>query len=144
MAFHRWRRAFTGNEGLDTRITVYNAITSVCTSYQWGWDSVCELRPPMGQLFVPQLIYEHGEPWRDDDAGSGKCLTRPPELSGNTTSTVIWEQVRGMDERSKNLALLAILSHLQVIFLHAVKSYDMGFRLYFPSEGRCAADLYRP
>jgi hypothetical protein len=28
--------------------------------------------------------------------------------------------------------------------LHAVKSYNMDLRLYFPSEGRCAADFCRP
>jgi hypothetical protein len=34
----------------------------------------------------------------DDDAICGKLLTRPPELSYNPTSRVIWEQVGGMDE----------------------------------------------
>jgi hypothetical protein len=29
-------------------------------------------------------------------------------------------------------------------FLQTVKSYDMGLRLYFPSEETCAADLYHP
>jgi hypothetical protein len=28
-----------------------------------GWDHVSELRPPTGLLFVPQMVYEHGEPW---------------------------------------------------------------------------------
>jgi len=27
---------------------------------------VYELRPPTGLLFIPQLIYEHGEPWWND------------------------------------------------------------------------------
>jgi hypothetical protein len=36
---------------------------------------------------------------------------------------VIWEQVGGMDERSENFFLASISLHLQVIFLHAVKSY---------------------
>jgi hypothetical protein len=30
-----------------------------------GWDYVSELQPPMG-LFIPQVIYEHGEPWLND------------------------------------------------------------------------------
>jgi hypothetical protein len=34
----------------------------------------------------------------DDDAGWGKLLTRPPELSGNPTSIDSWERVGGMDE----------------------------------------------
>jgi hypothetical protein len=26
-----------------------------------GWDDVSELQPPTGLLFIPQVIYEHGE-----------------------------------------------------------------------------------
>jgi hypothetical protein len=33
-----------------------------------------------------------------DDAGWGKLLTHPPELSGNPTGRDIWEQIQGMDE----------------------------------------------
>jgi hypothetical protein len=33
----------------------------------------------------------------DDDTGWERFLTRPSELSGNSTSRVIREQVRGMD-----------------------------------------------
>jgi len=54
-----------------------------------GWDYVSELRPPMDILFVPQVIYEHGEPWRNE-VDRGKPLISPPELSGNSTSGVIW------------------------------------------------------
>jgi hypothetical protein len=28
-----------------------------------GWNYIFELRPPVGLLFTPQVIYEHGEPW---------------------------------------------------------------------------------
>jgi hypothetical protein len=41
----------------------------------------------------------------DDDAGWGKLLARPPELSGNPTSRVIWEQVGGTDERVRILPI---------------------------------------
>jgi hypothetical protein len=34
----------------------------------------------------------------DDEAGWGKLLTRPPELSGNPTSRDIWERVSEMGE----------------------------------------------
>jgi hypothetical protein len=34
----------------------------------------------------------------DDDAGRGKLLTNPPELSGSPTSRIIWEQVGGIEE----------------------------------------------
>jgi hypothetical protein len=40
--------------------------------------------PPMGLLFIPQEIYEYGEPWWSDiDRGKLLC---PPELSGNSTN----------------------------------------------------------
>jgi hypothetical protein len=33
-----------------------------------GWDDVSELRPPAGLLFIPNIIYEYGEPlWNDID-----------------------------------------------------------------------------
>jgi hypothetical protein len=33
----------------------------------------------------------------DNDAGWGKLLTHPPELSGNPTNRDIWERFGGMD-----------------------------------------------
>jgi hypothetical protein len=33
-----------------------------------GWDYVSELRPPTGLLFIPQMIYDSGEPrWNSSD-----------------------------------------------------------------------------
>jgi hypothetical protein len=41
-----------------------------------GWDYVSELRPPKGLLFIPYVMYEHGEPrWNDMDRE--KLLIRP-------------------------------------------------------------------
>jgi hypothetical protein len=41
-----------------------------------GSDYVSELRPPKGPLFVPQVIYEYGEPrWNYIDRG--KLLILP-------------------------------------------------------------------
>jgi hypothetical protein len=31
-----------------------------------GWDFVSELWPPKGLLFIPQVIYKHGELWWND------------------------------------------------------------------------------
>jgi hypothetical protein len=31
-----------------------------------GLDYVSELRPPTGLLIIPKLMYEYGEPWRND------------------------------------------------------------------------------
>jgi hypothetical protein len=32
-----------------------------------GCDYISELWPPTGLFFIPQVIYEHGDPWRNDD-----------------------------------------------------------------------------
>jgi hypothetical protein len=40
-------------------------------------DYVSELRPPAGLLFIPQMIYEYGEPWWNDiDRVKTKSLER--------------------------------------------------------------------
>jgi hypothetical protein len=31
-----------------------------------GWDYVSELRPSTGLLFIPKMIHEYGESWRND------------------------------------------------------------------------------
>jgi hypothetical protein len=42
-------------------------------------DYVCELPLPVGLLFIPEVIYEHGEPrWNYIDRRNP--LIRPPEL----------------------------------------------------------------
>jgi hypothetical protein len=40
-------------------------------------------------LFIPQVIYKHGEPWWNN-IDRGKLLIRPPEISDNPASRVIW------------------------------------------------------
>jgi hypothetical protein len=37
-------------------------------------------------LFIPKLIFEHGEQWRND-IDRAKLLTHPPKLSANSTSS---------------------------------------------------------
>jgi hypothetical protein len=44
----------------------------------------------------------------------------------------------------KNLAFEVCLFILRCDILHAVTFFDMGRRLYFPSERRRAADFYHP
>jgi hypothetical protein len=51
-------------------------------------ETVPELRPPTGLVFIPQLIHQHLEPrWNNIDRA--KLRMRPPELSGNPNSRVI-------------------------------------------------------
>jgi hypothetical protein len=58
------------------------------TIMSMGLHYVSELHPTMGLLFIPKVIYEHGDPcWNDIDRG--KLPIRPPELSGNPDSKVI-------------------------------------------------------
>jgi hypothetical protein len=54
-----------------------------------GRDYVFKMQPPMSLLFMPQIIYEHGEPWWND-INRVKLLIHQPEVSGNPTSRVIW------------------------------------------------------
>jgi hypothetical protein len=90
------------------------------------WDYVFELQPPRGLLSIPKVIYEHGEPWWNYDVDRGKLLTRPPELSSNPTSRVIWQQAGEMSARNEKLAFRCISVHTCKWFLCGVKPYDMG------------------
>jgi hypothetical protein len=62
-------------------------MSTMTTIVSMGCDYISELQPPMGLLFIPQVIYEHGGPWWNDI--SRRKLIRPPELYGNSTSSVI-------------------------------------------------------
>jgi hypothetical protein len=50
-----------------------------------GLEYDCELRLPTEILFIPQLIYGHGN--HGGMISTGGILIRPPELSGNPTSS---------------------------------------------------------
>jgi hypothetical protein len=63
------------------RLAIMMMITSMGREYDAG------LRPPTGLLFIPQVIYKHGEEWWNDiDRGK---LIRPSEVSGIRTSKVV-------------------------------------------------------
>jgi hypothetical protein len=58
------------------------------------WDHVSELQPPMGLLFIPQVINEYREPWwNDNDRGKPKKSREksvpvspcPPQISHGFT-----------------------------------------------------------
>jgi hypothetical protein len=51
-----------------------------------GRGYVYELRPPTPLLFFPEMIYEHGEPWRND-TDRRKFLIRRPEHCGNCSGS---------------------------------------------------------
>jgi hypothetical protein len=55
----------------------FHANGGVMMIMSMGWDYVSELRPLTGLLFIPQVIYEHGElRWNDIDRGDPDSSTR--------------------------------------------------------------------
>jgi hypothetical protein len=55
------------------------------------WDYVSELRPPTGLLFIPQMIYECGEPrWIDIDRGKPKNLQKICPNATLSTINLTW------------------------------------------------------
>jgi hypothetical protein len=64
----------------------------------------------MGMLFIPHMIYEHEEPWWID-IDRGKLLIRPPELSGNSTSSNLVVKQEELAKEMMNLALKNIFIH---------------------------------
>jgi hypothetical protein len=77
----------------------------------------------------------HGD---DDDAGWGKLLTHPPELSGNPTSSHLGASRRN-GQRSEKFAYS--VSGILMGSLTCCKILRYGA---FPSKGRCATDFYCP
>jgi hypothetical protein len=61
-----------------------------------GWDCVSELWPPMGILFITQVIYKHGEPWWNDIDKVNFWFVH--QSSGNPTSSHL---VANQDELAK-------------------------------------------
>jgi hypothetical protein len=109
-----------------------------------GWDYASELLTPTILLSIPQVIYEQGERWWNDDVDREKLLIRPPELSGNPTSRVIWYQARGMGERNGNLVLRSVFVHTCKWFLHAIKSCDTGLPALLPLRRKACCGFLRP
>jgi hypothetical protein len=72
------------------------------------WDHVSELLPPTRLLFIPKMICEHGEPWRNH-INRGNLLIRPPELSGNTNGSHLVAKQNYLAKEMMNLALRSIL-----------------------------------
>jgi hypothetical protein len=52
-----------------------------------GWDQVFELRLSTGTLFIPQVIFERGEPWWDEADEEGTEKFRMKTCPSATVST---------------------------------------------------------
>jgi hypothetical protein len=101
---------FTAESTMNVATFVMSVIYHKCMSFYYDWlcrwseTYVSELRPLTGLLFIPRVnvsMKSHG----NDDSGWRKLLTRPSELSGNTTSTDIWQRVGRMDEGMRILRI---------------------------------------
>jgi hypothetical protein len=67
-------------------------------------------------LFIPQVIYEHGELWQNN-VNRGKLLICSPELSGNPTSRAIWYKAGGTGKGKDEFdPAKYFCSYLQIIF----------------------------
>jgi hypothetical protein len=55
-------------------------------------------------LFIRQIIYEHGELWWNDIDGR-KLLIRPPEFSGNPTSSRLVAKLEELVKQMMNFGL---------------------------------------
>jgi hypothetical protein len=75
-----------------------------------AWDYVSELRPPTGLSFVPQVIYEYGQP-RWNYIGR-ELLICQPELSGNPTSSHPVANQGNLATKIMNPALQSIFVHI--------------------------------
>jgi hypothetical protein len=67
-----------------------------------GWHYVSELQAPTSLLSIPQVIYEHGEPWWNIDRGQPKI--HPRELSCNPTSSHLVAKQKRLTKEMMNLA----------------------------------------
>jgi hypothetical protein len=103
------------------------------------WDCVSELRPPAGLLFIPQVMYEHGESWWSD-INSGKLSIRPSELAVNPTNSHL---VANQKELTKWLILPyeISISYFGVFFNIILRHEADGFTSL---QRRRAAELCRP
>jgi hypothetical protein len=105
-----------------------------------GWNYVSELQPPTGLLFIPQLIYGA---WRMISIRGNSWFVHLSALIILATES----SGREKEELAKgimNLALRSIFGHTckWCFICHSLTTW--GLRLSFPSEGRRAADFYRP
>jgi hypothetical protein len=66
-------------------------------------------------LFIPQVIYEHGEPWWNDIERE-KLLIHPPELSGNPTSSHLVAKQEILAKEMMDLGLRCIFSYFAGFF----------------------------
>jgi hypothetical protein len=108
------------------------------------WHHVSELRPPTGILFIPQVIYQYGEPWwndigrRNSRLAHQSSLASLPAESSNST-------IRGTGRRKWWIWLFEVWTNI----LRKAKfiiSYEIGRRLYayFSSEKKACCGLLSP
>jgi hypothetical protein len=91
-----------------------------------------------------QLIYEHGEPWWSD-IDRGKTSDSFNKALCSTASRSSRSKSGGTEEGNNKFGLTEYLcAYFEGIFNMPQNLTTWGCRLSFPSQGRRAADFYRP
>jgi hypothetical protein len=83
-----WQVTWTQTESNQNLYSLLDRLTGSLTMMIMSirWDYVSKLQSPTGLLFIPEVIYEHWAPWWND-IDRERLLIRPPQLSGNPTSS---------------------------------------------------------
>jgi hypothetical protein len=112
-------RYFHSRENLKLHTVTSNLLGSLNSHdiMSIRWDYVSELRPPTDLLFIPQLIYELGEPWWNKN-DRRKLLIRPQELSGNHTSIHLVAKQDELGQENDEFGLIKYLCSYFEGFFH--------------------------
>jgi hypothetical protein len=104
-----------------------------------GWDYVSELRPPTGQLLIPQVTYEHREPWWNDiDNGKYDSSTWGPWQSYKHEHLVAKQEE--LAKEIMNLAFEVSLSILRSDFFACCKILQEVDGFTFPLMAMVSMD----
>jgi hypothetical protein len=97
----------------------------------------------MGLLLIPQVKYEHGEPWWNE-ASWRTLLICPTELSDNPTSSHLIAKQEELAKKMIHFALQSISFILQSILQHAEKSYYMEPMAFLPLRRKAFCTFLLP
>jgi hypothetical protein len=89
-----------------------------------------------GLLFIPQVIYEYGEPWWDDNDGRGKLLARPPDALSQSYQHIHLRASRRNGWKEWGFCLVSISVHTCDFFTcHKTSQHGASDFTSHPKEG---------
>jgi hypothetical protein len=90
------------------------------------WDFVCELRPPAGLLFIPQMILDHGElRWNDIDRERPKYSEKSRPRATLSITKFTWTEPGANPGLRCDMPANNCLSH---------GTYNLNFTLSLPKN----------